>query len=130
MDRTAESGLARARASGWELVGALIGTVVLIPPALLFALLSAADIAEQNPGISEVALVAGAVGLTVAAWVVAVVLFIRHWRGGWKRLWSLPLVVLGGIFFLPTLLLLFSSSIRKAWLPYKPAREDSAEGTI
>lgn len=123
MDRTAESDLARARASGWELVGALIGTVVLIPPVFLFFLLGAADIAEQNPGISEIALLAGTIGLTLAAWVVAVVLFIRHWRGGWKRLWSLPLVVLGGVLFFPSLLLLFSSSFRGDALPYKPVRE-------
>jgi hypothetical protein len=83
-------------------------------------MLGAADIKDEYPGTSDVVLVACVIGLTVAAWVVAVVLFVRHWQGGWKRLWTLPLVVIAGLFFFPILFLLFSKSVRRNVLPVKP----------
>ena len=82
----------------------------------LFFLLGAADIAEQNPGISEVAL-RQAIAATLVAWVIVVVLVVHQWRGGWRRLWRLPLLVLAGVLFFPILFLLFSSTFRRGVLP-------------
>ena len=117
MEEAAESGSTGARASGWELVATLVCSVILIPPVFLFFLLGAADIAEQNPGISEVALLAGAIAATLVAWVIVVVLVVHQWRGGWRRLWRLPLLVLAGVLFFPILFLLFSSTFRRGVLP-------------
>ena len=104
--------------------------VVLIPPLFLVFLLGAADIAEQNPGVSEVALVAGAIAGTLVAWVIVLVLVVHHWRSGWRRLWSLPLLFLAGVLFFPILLLLFSSSVRSGLLPYKPAPRSDATSQL
>jgi hypothetical protein len=59
------------------------------------------------------------IGFPLVAWGALVVVLVLCWRGDWRRLWSLPLVVFFGLLIWP-LLFLLSSGVRRAVLPYKP----------
>jgi hypothetical protein len=105
-----------ARAGVWELGAALVGSLLVIPVALFAAVLGASGDDEWPVAVTW----AVVIGFPLVAWGAVVVVLVRSWLGGWRRLWSLPLVVFVGFLFWPLLFLLFSSKVRKAVLPYPP----------
>lgn len=109
-----------ARAGVWELAAALVGSLLVIPVALFVTALGIASAESENSSAPEAFLWALVIAIPLAAWGAVVVYLVRSWCRGYRRLWSLPLVVVVGVFFWPLLFLLFSSKVRKAVLPYPP----------
>jgi hypothetical protein len=92
----------------------VVGSLLVIPVAVFALALGASD--EWSVTVAY----AVVLGIPVVVWGVVVVVLVRYWLGGWRRLWGLPLVVFFGFLFWPTLLLLISSRVRRSVLPYKP----------
>jgi hypothetical protein len=115
------AGRDRSRASVWELVGALVGSLLVLPVAVFAAVLGASTSDEWPDWL----VVAFLIGFPLVAWGAVVVVLIRYWLGGWRRLWSLPLVVFLGLLFWPLLFLLISLRIRRSVLPYRPEPENA-----
>jgi hypothetical protein len=104
----------RGRASVWELVFALAGSILVLPAALFAAVLGASDEWSHSVAVAVV------YGFPLVVWAAVVVALVFYWRIGWRRLWTLPIIVFVGFLFLPLLLLLISSRIRESALPYSP----------
>jgi hypothetical protein len=113
------AGRERTRASVWELVGALVGSLLVLPVAIFAAVLGASTSDEWPVAV----VVAFLIGFPLVAWGAVVVVLVRYWLGAWRRLWSLPLVVFVGFLFWPLLFFLISSRIRRSVLPYRPEPE-------
>ena len=111
------------RASAWELLAGLLGSLLIIPVAFFGAVMGASD------EWSESKFYASLIAVPLVAWGVAVVVLVYYWRGGWRRIWTIPLVVVTGFVFVFALLLLISPNIRRSVLPYKPpSTEDEHRG--
>ena len=113
-ERAAESAAVRARASGWELAASLTASLFVLPAALWAAVLGASD---EWPELVAAVVV---YGFPLVVWGVVVAVLVRCWRGGWRQLLGLPIVVTLGFVFPPLLLFLISKTVRQSVLPCKP----------
>jgi hypothetical protein len=114
----------RARASVWELVLALVGSILILPVALFAAVLGASDEWSDSVALGFI------YGFPLVVWACVVAAVVYHWLIGWRRLWTLPLIVFVGFLFLPILLLLISSRIRRSVLPSGPEPRTGNPGAI
>jgi hypothetical protein len=115
MSESASAAQVPARASVWELVAALLASLLILPVAFFVAVIGGSDEWSVTEAWVWV------LGITLVAWGSVTGVVVHFWFEGWRRVWTLPLVIVVGAAFVLALLLLLSSSIRRSVLPRGPA---------